>query len=438
MAVYNRACSSTMAALRVMSADVNLLSLFLHSRQTFDRFESTLPVHLLEDETRLLIDDLRLWYKDHNRAACIADDEVFEFWEWLKLVRHTSSTPEKLRLLKRMLGRSMKAKGTSKANEILKVLTLRDHAGRIAEKADRYSAGDLTIDLFAELMDDVEVARQDAGFHDDHEFEVKTDFVSIIRNLTDLSSGFNWRSPNLNAALGPLRKGNFITIAAFVDSGKSTLLASEITFMAEQLVEDEKVLFFNNEEEGDVVKMRLLMASTGRSLDEIKRDVKGAIAQYGINMNGDPHRVILVDTPRVSTGLIRRKLRQYNSKLLCVDQLYKVRGFKRYGDDKLGQLQDIFEYARGLAKEHCPVIAIHQARGDANGVRYIEMNQMAGSQQAIQGEADAIITVGRDFDYPKARYLYVPKNKLPTPGDPESRNIKAEVWPRFERARFDE
>jgi replicative DNA helicase len=421
-----------------MSADVNLLSLFFHSRDTFDRFESAVPEHLLEDETRMLLSDLRIWYDNHKEDTSIPDDKVFEFWEWIKLVRHSSAKPEKLRLLKRMLGRAMQQKGKSKANEILKMLTLRDHAGRIAEKADRFSAGDSTVNLFDELMDDVEAAKKDAGLHDEHELEVTASFESIVTEVTDLGSGLNWRSPNLNMALGPIRKGNFIVLAAFVDSGKSTCLSSEVTYMASQLEGDEKVLFFNNEEEGKIVKLRLLMSATGKTLDEIKADVPSAVAEYRDHMNGDPQRIVVVDSPRVSTGLIRRKLRQYNTKLIAIDQLYKVKGFKRYGDDKLGQLQDIFEYGRSLAKEHCPVIAIHQARGDANGVQFIEMHQMAGSQQAIQGEADAIITIGRDLETPNARYIYVPKNKLPTPGDPEMRNIKVEVWPKFNRGRFDE
>jgi hypothetical protein len=36
------------------------------------------------------------------------------------------------------------------------------------------------------------------------------------------------------------------------------------------------------------------------------------------------------------------------------------------------------------------------------------------------------------------RYLYVPKNKLPTPGDPSLRNGFFEVSPNFDKGRFDD
>jgi len=421
-----------------MAADINLLSIFLKSRNAFDRFHSSVPEHLLESETRILINDLDLWYKQHQDIDGIAVDQLGTFWEFLKLTRHTSMEPDKLLLLKSMLGRAMQAKDTGKAADILKALTLRDHAGRIAEKADKFSAGDSEIDLFEELLDDVEKAKLDAGIHDGHDHEVLDSFDTIIREITDLSLGLQWRSPELNTALGPLRKGNFITVAAFVDTGKSTFLASEASYMAGQLEGDEKVLLFNNEEEGKVVKLRLLMATTGLTLEQIKVDVPAAVAKYTEYMSGDKNRIIVVDSARISTGMIRRKLRQYNTKLICIDQLYKVKGFKMNGDDKLGRLQDTFEFGRELAKSYCPVIAVHQARGDANNERYIEMHQLAGSQQAIQGEADAIIMLGRDQETPQARYIYVPKNKLPTPGDQTQRNIKAEVFPRFACGRFSE
>jgi replicative DNA helicase len=421
-----------------VAADINLLSIFLKSRDAFERFSSSVPEHLMENETRTLIADLDLWYKDHQDANGVNNDQIGTFWEWLKLSRHTAMEPDKLLLMKSMLGRAMQAKDTGKAADILKSLTLRDHAGRIAEKADKYSAGDTGIDLYEELLNDVEVAKLDAGIHDGHDHEVTTSFDSIIREVTDLSLGLQWRSPEMNASLGPLRKGNFITVAAFVDTGKSTFLASEASYMASQLEDDEKVILFNNEEEGKVVKLRLLMATTGLTLDQIKVDVPSAVKLYTEYMSGDKDRIIVVDSARISTGMIRRKLRQYNTKLIAIDQLYKVKGFKMNGDDKLGRLQDTFEFGRELAKTYCPVIAIHQARGDANNERYIEMHQLAGSQQAIQGEADAIIMLGRDQETPNARYIYTPKNKLPTPGDQTQRNGKWEVFPNFAAGRFAE
>jgi replicative DNA helicase len=258
-------------------------------------------------------------------------------------------------------------------------------------------------------------------------------------NICNLTTGLHWRSPSLEMALGPIRKGNFVMLAGFVDSGKTTLGCSEFTYMASQLPTGTHALWFNNEEEGDTVVSRLIQAAIGRTTEWIDRNRDDAFKEYSQAMCGDPHKIVFIDSANgpITPGLIRKKLREYNTGLMCFDQLYKVRGFKRNGDDKLGQLQDIFEYGRQLAKQYCPVMAIHQARGDANGLQKIEMHQLAGSQQALQGELDAIVTIGRDLAHPHMRYLYVPKNKLPTPGDKGMRNGFFDVQPQFEIARFD-
>lgn len=425
-------------------ADVGLLSLFLKSRPTFDRFEGAVPKHLLEEDTRLIIDDLREWYRNHQQSEGLTTpEEVQDFWSWMKLTRHANRPKDKMDLMKQFIGRALRDDTREQANEILKVLTLRDWAGKIAEKADRYSTGDVGFDLFEELYTDVDNAKLEAGIHDRHDHEVRDSLEDILAEYDDLANGLHWRSPNLNMAIGPIRQGDLVVTAAFVDTGKSTWLASESTYMASQLVgTNQKVLYLNNEERGRKVKLRLWKAALGWTHEQIANDVRKARELWREKMGGTfEDRFVLVDNARITPGMIRRKLREYDIGLVVVDQAYKVRVSKRGQDDKLGALQDTFEYFRGIAKEHCPVIAVHQARGDANGEPYIEMHQLAGSQQALQGEADAIITLGRtlgDEDSDEARYIYVPKNKMETPGDPSARNIKCKVYPRFEVARFDE
>jgi len=424
-------------------ADVQLLSLFLKDRDTFEKYEGGVPQHLLEEDTKQLMEDLRVWYRSHPGATGVNSPElVQDFWTWLKFTRHSNRPKEKLDMLKQFIQRALRDDTKQQAHELLRVLALRDWAGRIATKADKYSAGDTSFDLFEELLDDVEAAKVEAGIFNKHDHEVRTSIRDILAKYADLGSGLNWRSPNLSMAVGPIRKGDLVVVAAFVDTGKSTFVASEATYMATQLSGDEKVLFFNNEEEGDKVKLRLRKAALGVTHEELDlMDDGEQEAEYAKRMNGDPDRIVLIDSARITPALIRRKLREYNAKLVVVDQAYKVRVGKHGSDDKLGALQDTFEWFRGIAKEYCPVIGVHQARGDANGEAYIEMHQLAGSQQALQGEADVIITLGRQLGEgadEEARFIYTPKNKAETPGDPTMRNAKVKVYPRFNVARFDE
>ena len=421
-------------------SDHALVGLFLTKRSVFDKYESTVPHHLLEQESLTIIEDIGEWYKANPNETEIVPKNISQFWEYCKLVRHSNMAATRLEAMKLLIKKGIEAANTADAAAILKSLVLRDHAGKMAEKCDRFSAGDTSFNLFAEMLDDVEVAEKEAGIHNAHSQEVTADIHEIMDHLTNLTTGLHWPSPCNESALGPIRLGDFIMLAGFVDSGKSTLLAQEVSYMATQLPKGKVALYFNNEEEGKKVKGRVIQSAIGWTLEEIDRNKDLAWKTYINQMGGDPNKVVVIDSAHapITPGLIRKKLREYDVGLMVFDQMYKIRGFKRYGDDKLGQLQDIFEYGRSLAKANCPVIAIHQARGDANGCQKIEMHQLAGSQQALQGELDAIVTIGRDLNFPQMRYLYVPKNKLPTPGDPSLRNGFFEVTPNFDKGRFDD
>ena len=421
-------------------SDNALAGLFMAKRDVFEKYSGTTPQHLLEGETKTVIEDIGAWYEKNPAATNIVPDNIDKFWEFCKIVRHPNWAHDKVTAFKELIKRGIENANGADAAAILKSLVLRDHAGRMVEKCDRFSAGDTTFPLFAELMDDVEEAEKEAGIHQTHSHEVTADLDEIMEHLTNLTTGLHWRSPNIESALGPIRKGDFIMLAGFVDSGKSTLAAQEISFMATQLPPGKVALYFNNEEEGRKVKGRIIQSAIGWKLDDMNRNRKLAYKNYVSQMGGEANKVIVIDSEKtpITPGLIRKKLREYDVGLMVFDQMYKIRGFKRYGDDKLGQLQDIFEYGRQLAKSHCPVIAVHQARGDANGEQRIEMHQLAGSQQAVQGELDAIVTIGRDLTKPHMRYLYVPKNKLPTPGDPTLRHGFFEVTPKFDNGRFDD
>ncbi len=78
------------------------------------------------------------------------------------------------------------------------------------------------------------------------EFEFVTDDLDQLLNETFRQPGLRWRLKTLNAMLGSLRAGDFGFIFARPETGKTTFLASETTFMAQQLKEtDGPILWFN-------------------------------------------------------------------------------------------------------------------------------------------------------------------------------------------------
>jgi replicative DNA helicase len=225
------------------------------------------------------------------------------------------------------------------------------------------------------------------------------------------TGGLNWRLKELNVALGPLRKGDFIIIAARPETGKTTFTASEASYMLTQLQPDEHVIWINNEEASNKVMMRVIQAYHGVTTG----DLLGNAAHYEDEFisNGGKRFLVLDDDSGIkSAHKIARLFKEYKPGLIIFDQLDKVHGFKQDREDlRIGQL---YEWARDVAKEYCPVIAISQVDGTGEGEKWIQMNQLRGSKTDKIGEADAIITIGKSNEpgMDLQRYIHVPKNKL--------------------------
>ncbi len=195
--------------------------------------------------------------------------------------------------------------------------------------------------------------------------------------------------------------------------------------MLQQLPKDKSVLYFNNEQAGVDVKRRLVSSVTGMSGDACDLNPVEALKNYK-ERGGD--RFHIYDKSFMDYKFVQERLRRHKNDvgLVLFDQLWKVQGFAKHSSNDFMQLAKQFTWARDIAKEYAPTIAVHQLSGDVAGTKYIDMQAMFGSRVAIQGEADAIITIGRTTDGTLAddiRHIHVPKNKL-RGSDPTMRNAK--------------
>lgn len=248
--------------------------------------------------------------------------------------------------------------------------------------------------------------------------------------------GLRWRLPSLNHALGSLRAGDFGVVFARPEVGKTTFLASEVTFMAEQCQGGENILWANNEEQGGKVKLRIYQAALGIPLERLISDRATAQREYLRLTHG---AVKLLDEANLTKPQIERACHQLKPRLVLIDQIDKVKGFDSDRDDlKLGA---IYQWARELAKTmKCPVIGICQADGTAEGQKWLHMGHMANAKTAKQAEADWILGIGRtnDVGFEYVRHFNISKNKLIGDEDsrPEMRHGRWDVLIKPEIARY--
>lgn len=238
--------------------------------------------------------------------------------------------------------------------------------------------------------------------------------------------GLKWRLDCLNKSLGSLRKNNFGFIFAFVETGKTTWLASETTHMFPQLMADEYLHWYNNEQAGSEVMLRVYQAFFGIELEKLYSNVSHF---EGLFEEATQGRFLMVDSASITASYVEKTCKKYKPGLIVFDQLDKIKGIGDKADRDDLRLGAKFQWAREIAKTYAPVIGVTQA--DANGAtqQWLTMEQVAGAKVAKQAEADWIVGIGKNFKegFEYVRYLNVVKNKLPGDfgiTDPKKRHAK--------------
>lgn len=264
------------------------------------------------------------------------------------------------------------------------------------------------------------------------EVDASDDFVSDdLLLLTDnliASEGLRWRLNTLNKSLGSLRKGDFGFLFARPETGKTTILASEVTYMAIQAREKGlgPVLWLNNEEQGSKVMLRCYQAYFGVTLNDLYTHLDYYKEEYEKALGGF---IKIYDNPKIRKADIERLCKELNPSLIICDQIDKIAwpDGERY-DLKM---KAIYQFARELAKTYAPFIGICQAGGTAEGKKYLDMNDVDSSHTAKQGEADFMIGLGKtNIDGEEfLRYISLCKNKLTGDSDtnPELRHAKMPI-----------
>jgi replicative DNA helicase len=298
--------------------------------------------------------------------------------------------------------------------------------------------GRLDIEKVLQLFSQFQQQQETKEEEQEEDVFVSDDLVFLV-DSTFKKPGLRWRLKTLNQMLGSLRKGDFGFVFARPETGKTTFLASEVTFMCQQLKpEDGPILWINNEEQSDKVMIRCIQAATGGSLVELRSNLTKYNTLAKEITQGKLK--IVKDVSVNNKAAIERLCRRLKPSLIIVDQLDKVHGFAEDREDlKLGA---IYQWARELAKTYGPVIAVCQADGTAEGIQWLTMGHVANAKTSKQAEADFILGIGKvnTPGYDAIRYLHASKNKLlgDEDSDPNQRHGRREVLIKPEYARYED
>lgn len=390
--------------------DLSVLKLLLRE-ENYRAFRDYIDKELFTEAVQPLLSVVDAWRTEHDGDLTVDDVQNLLFARF-PLERHgNEEVLEQLRQIEEPKTALAAVKALKQARS-LKELALKAHQASMG----RISADDVV--SFAKTLEEEPV---------EEVIEFVTDDLDELLNNTVKAPGLRWRLMSLNKSLGSLRKGDFGFVFARPETGKTTFLASEITHMAEQLHEDNgPIIWFNNEEQGQKVKLRLYQATTGKTVREILQNPNAVRQEY---LERIKDKILLFDRAKIDKKTVEHITRKYNPSLILFDQIDKVQGFKNERYDL--QLGEIYIWGRELAKEYCPVIGVSQADGSGEGIKYLTMNNVANAKTAKQAEADFIVGIGKthDMNFEDVRYFSICKNKLTGDADtePELKHARFEV-----------
>lgn len=388
-----------------MIPDAILLSV-LKSKANYQRFEKLIKETTVAPETWMIIKTVKDYFSIH------LDEDIIDWTRFSTLFFHVkgrSLKEDKAIICRKLIQQASECKeDETAAEEIIKHYVELDYASRIGNATMDILSGSKDITVVEEIYGEYckEVGKVTLSKDD---LFASTDLTTIITSVA--SSGFRWRLNELNRSLGDARQGDFMIFAARPETGKTTLIAQEMTYWAAQLETDDRpIIWVNNEERSDKVMLRAMQSYFAITTTELFSKMAHYKEMYDKEVG--KRLLILNDDDAVNNvGYLDKLFTEYNPVGIVFDQLDKVHGYNSEVREDL-RLGKLYFWAREQSKKYGPTIAISQIDGSGEGQKWLNMQQLRGSKTDKAGEADAIVTIGRTAEDEYARFIHVPKNKL--------------------------
>ena len=210
-----------------------LINILLTKTNYGNYFSYILNNIVLEKELKEIINCISEMYEHFSSAESFTIDEIQMYFYTNRSIREKDK-PAYDALFQQSRGLSV---SEEILQSVLSSLSQKAAAGELAMAAMAVAEGQRPVDDLRPLyekLDTVSIESSSNFVNDD---------LEVLYSETVSNPGLRWRLNALNRSLGSLRRGDFGFIFARPETGKTTFLASEITFFASQT--DRPILWFN-------------------------------------------------------------------------------------------------------------------------------------------------------------------------------------------------
>lgn len=387
-----------------------------------ERLGRSIPRAALDITTRTIIGDMEAYFAD-SAAEHVTMDPFFVYF----CMRHPTLTETQRELYKARLATALEGEADPALERgLLGRLVQAEAASKVTDVITRWNDG-AEIDLYHALRSEVESLERAL----DKKAVVPwvTDSISEILNEDIGDRGLRWRLEGFNEVMRPLRGGDFVIYAGRVGKGKTTGVASEITFMAPQFEEyygdahGRYVVWLCNEGPGKRIVSRIYQSALNATMSDLIHwtQDKTLESKYAAAI-GALDRIRVMNIHGFTSHQVEGILQRVNPGLIIGDMWDNVTftGDTTNGGERTDEkLEGAYQWGRMLGvKYDCPVIATSQTSGDAAGKQWPSEHMLKDSKTGKQGAADLMVMMGSVDEYPNSRFLSIPKTKLARQGAP--------------------
>jgi replicative DNA helicase len=385
-----------------METDILLL---LSNLSNYKRFNSLIREERLTEDIRFIYRDLNNYFNELGKSEV----DWLEYKAWLITLKHPQMTDERIAIVDALCDKLHTSEPVND-NATMTNLSTRYWANQISETAYRVVTGDATMEDVKEQLREYNLEVKGVEWDLESLSLSNSELLEQLQELRDAPK-YSWSIPELELMLGPVSKGDFLIVGARPDGGKTTFLATQAVHFASQLNDSNCVLWCNNEESASRIRLRQTQAALNWTREEVMKDLDKSVKLFEKKVGVG--KIQVMDNTSMTVFDIEAAIQACNPRVIIIDQIWKVGGFEKQTNTAVERYAKLAQYIRELAKHYGPVIGASQLDGTADNAKYPLMGTLYGSKTAVQGEADAIVTIGQSADEgADMRFLRAPKNKL--------------------------
>jgi|SRR6476646_9964694 len=371
----------------------------LSNKKSFDNYRHLLNPKTLSDHSLLILKDYEVYFNNHD----VIEIDWTNFSTYFFQVRHPYLDKESILEYKEILFQLSGLQIDKEIKEIYQSFEQQEYYQELKKLLNKNIDVNIlkeSVDKFLEMC----VEKEDSDVSNDMD-------LKAALNYSDRSKGLLWRCQALREHFnGGLIQGDFGIIAGYVDTGKSSFIASELSYMGTQLSNDESILWLSNEGSFMSLLPRLYCAAIGCTETDLRKYLEKAESKYVDLMKGNRNRILIKDIQGWSNKDVEKLIKNVSPRLIVIDLLDHIQGFD--GRAEFERYNKLYQWAREIATKYCPILGVSQMNGDSEDDPYAPMSKLRGSRVDKQAAATFQLHIGAKAGNNTVRYLSMPKNKI--------------------------